>query len=71
MVPNLFWNCKKYAGYTYVMLKVNVVFDFDNVAFVKLAIGWVGGWFWWNIRNDFEEPFNYTLKLTDLTKLIE
>ena len=53
------------------MLKVNVVFDFDNVVFVKLAIGWVGGWFWWNIRNDFEEPFNYTLKLTDLTKLIE
>ena len=31
---------KKYAGYTYVMLKVNVVFDFVNVVFVILAIGW-------------------------------
>ena len=42
MVPNLFWNCKKYTGCTYVMLKVIFVFDFDNVVFVKLAIGWVG-----------------------------
>ena len=37
-----------------------------NVVFAKLAIGWVGvggggwvgGWFWLNIRNGFEEPFN-------------
>ena len=56
MVPNLFWNCTKYAGYTYVMLKVNVVFDFDNVVFVKLAIRWVGGWGWgWGVLAEYKE----------------
>ena len=60
------------------MLKVNVVFVLANVVFVmanvvfaKLAIGgrWVGGggWFWLNIRNGFEEPFN---KIQNLNKNI-
>ena len=48
------------------MFQVNAIFFFTDVVFVKLAIGlvgrgrWVGvgGFFWLNIRNGFEEPFN-------------
>ena len=47
-----------------VMMGMNVVFVWANVVFAKLAIrwGWVGlgGWFWLNIRNGFEEPFNFS-----------
>ena len=39
----------------------NVAFVLANVVFAKLFIRWVGGWFWLNIRNGFEEPFKNLL----------
>ena len=27
-MPNLAWKCQNYAGNTYVMVQVNVIFDF-------------------------------------------